>query len=88
MLPQPPNVLLSLEYCNVIISETGQKGSTADGCWATANQSNRAVIRLWHLIGWWKFRIPDLSNAHLTKHLWGGGKTKQNTFEIIALSSP
>ena len=69
LLPQPSSVLLFLKYGYVIISKTGQEGSTADWCWATANQSYRGVVRLWHLIGWWEFRIPDLRDAHLTEHL-------------------
>lgn len=69
MLPQPSSVLLFFKDGDIIISKTAQKGSTADGCWATTNQSYRAVIRLWHLIGWGEIRIPDLRNAHLTEHL-------------------
>lgn len=77
MLPQPSDVLLLFKYSNIIISQTSQEGSTADWRWAAANQSHRAVVRLWHLIGWWEIRIPDLSNTHLTKHL--RRKHKYNT---------
>lgn len=87
MLPQPPNVLLFLKYGDIIISKTGQEGSTADWRWATTNQSYRGVVRLWHLVGWWEFRIPGLSDAHLTKHL-GRKKTQTYTFEIIDVLNP
>lgn len=79
MLPQPPNVLLFLKYGDIIISKTGQEGNTADWRWATTNQSYRGVVRLWHLVGWWEFRIPGLSDAHLTKHL---GRKKNTNINV------
>lgn len=79
VLPQPSDVLLFLKYGDIIISKPRQEGSTADGCRATADQSYRGVVRLWHLIGWWQLWVPDLRNSHFTEHLNRTNKNNPQT---------
>lgn len=68
-LPQTAGVILFFKNRDIVISQSTEEGSTADGCWATSDQSHGGVVRFWHLTRLWEFGIADLSDSHLFEHL-------------------
>lgn len=68
-LPQAADIFLFLEHGDVVISQSGQVGGTADARWAATNQSDLGMKALRHVIRRRQVRVPHLRNSHFAENL-------------------